>query len=226
MLLVSGDRPWLASATAFLVAATRSLSTAETATEAIDHAMGHPPDVVVIAPPIGDGSPLMLINQLTQLRERGALGIVYVTDRERELTEHARLMRAGTNDWFPRGLPPNETAARIAALLSEILAAPHLRAVIRGPLRLDLIAKDARVGGVSLGLNNVEFRILEALALAAGRMLTQREIATAVGARRGSQAARSIDARIMGLCDKMGAARGLLEASRRNGYRLRFVAPV
>ena len=43
VLLVSADRPWLASATAFMVAATRSVATAETATEAIDNAMAHPP---------------------------------------------------------------------------------------------------------------------------------------------------------------------------------------
>src|SRR3954467_1811418 len=125
ILLVSGDRTWLASATAFLVAEARTLSTAETASEAIDIAMGHPPDVVVVAPPIQDGSALLLINQLTVLRARGRLGIVYVSDREREMADHVKLMRAGTNDWFPRGISPVEAARRISALLTEILAEPR-----------------------------------------------------------------------------------------------------
>src|ERR1041385_8137026 len=85
VLLVSGDRTWLASATAFLVSETRTLSTAETAGEAIDVAMRHPPDVVVVAPPMSDGAPLALISQLTSLRSRAPLGIVYVSDREREV---------------------------------------------------------------------------------------------------------------------------------------------
>src|SRR4249919_502988 len=84
VLLVSADRSWLASATAFLAAATRTLATAESASEAIDVAMRQPPDVAVIAPPITNGSPLALIAQLTTLRDHVSLGIVYVAERERE----------------------------------------------------------------------------------------------------------------------------------------------
>lgn len=224
VLLVSADRPWLASATAFLVAATGSLSTAETAAEAIDNAMAHPPDVAVIAPPIGEGSALLLINQLTVLRDRAPLGIVYVTDREREASEHGRLMRAGANDWFPRGLPAREAAERVAALLGEIRAsAPH--SVTRGPLSVDFASRHAEVGGVRLELTAVEFEILHALAMAAGRIMSQRDLASALGTRRGSRRSRSIGGTMERLRDKLGAARGLLEMNRRDGYRLRFVAP-
>jgi len=225
ILLVSADRSWLASATAFLVAEARSLSTAETATEALDMAMNHPPDVVVVAPPVQDGSPLSLITQLTSLRSRGPLGIVYVSDREREVAEHSRLMKAGTNDWFPRGIAATEAARRVAALLTEIVAPPGPRDLVRGPLRLDVAMRRAVVGEASVELTPAEFRILEALALAAGRIMTAREIAGAIGARRGSRLARSIGQHVELLRDKLGAARGLLECSRRDGYRLRFVAP-
>jgi DNA-binding response OmpR family regulator len=225
VLLVSADRPWLASATAFLAAATRSLTTAETASEAIDSAMGHPPDVVVIAPPIGESSPLTLINQIAVLRDRAPLGIVYVTEREREVAEHSRLMHAGANDWFPRGLPASEAARRIIALLAEIRSRGPRRRLTRGPLSLDGISKEAMVGGVPLELSVAEFAILEALAFAAGRVLSPAELAAAIGARRGSRAARSVSTQIDALREKLGAARGLLETSRRYGYRLRFVAP-
>lgn len=224
VLLVSADRPWLASATAFMVAATRSVATAETATEAIDNAMAHPPDVVVIAPPIGEGSALLLISQLTILRDRAPLGIVYVTDREREASEHGRLMRAGANDWFPRGLPSREAVDRVAALLVEIREGSP-RSVTRGPLSVDFGARQAAVGGTPLDLTAVEFEILHALAMAAGRIMSQRDLALALGARRGSRASRSIGVTIERLRDKLGAARGLLETNRRDGYRLRFVAP-
>jgi two-component system KDP operon response regulator KdpE len=224
VLLVSADRPWLASATAFLVAATGSLSTAETAAEAIDNAMAHPPDVAVIAPPIGDGSALLLINQLTVLRDRAPLGIVYVTDREREASEHGRLMRAGANDWFPRGLPAREAADRVAALLAEIRS-PSPRCVMRGPLNVDIASRRADVGGAPLELTPAEFKILQALAMAAGRIMSQRDLASVLGVRRGSRASRSIGGTIERLRDKLGAARGLLETNRRDGYRLRFVAP-
>lgn len=226
VLLVSADRSWLASATAFLVASTRALSTAETAAEAVQAAMSHPPDVAVIAPPLGEGSPLALINQLTTLRDQVPLGIVYVSDREREFAEHSRLMRAGANDWFPRGLPAPEAARRIAALLGEIRSRDPLRQVERGPLSLDLAAKRLTVGGAGVKLTDREFALIAALAAAAGRLMTAEELALAIGARRGPNTSRMIIELIDSLYEKLGAARGLLETSRRHGYRLRFVAPM
>lgn len=225
VLLVSSVRMWLASATAFLAADARSVATVETAAEALDHAMNRPPDVVVIAPPVGDSSPLVLIRQLAELRDRAALGIIYVTDRAREAAEHARLMRAGVNDWFPRGLPPAEAAKRIEALLSEILSPPDVRVVNRGPLVLDILARQALVGGVPIPLTLLEFRILEALALAAGRRMTCGELVAALRMRRGSHGARLIPKELDELRTRMGVAAGLLEISKRDGFRLRFVGP-
>jgi DNA-binding response OmpR family regulator len=216
----------LASATAFLAAATRTLATAETAQEAIDAAMRQPPDVAVVAPPISNGSPLVLINQLTTLREHVALGIVYVADREREFAEHSRLIRAGANDWFPRGIPASEAARRIAALVDEIRGHDDKRAIVRGPLTLDRLVRRVLVGGAEVALTDREYAILDALAAASGRVLAAGELATAIGARKGPNAASTIADSVVSLHEKLGAAKGLLEISRRHGYRLRFVAPM
>ena len=226
VLLVSADRSWLASATAFLVASTRALTTAETAPEAIEAAMSHPPDVAVIAPPLGEGSALSLIHQLTTLREQLPLGIVYVADREREFAEHSRLMRAGANDWFPRGLPAPEAARRISALLDAVRTTDPDREVRRGPLVLYRTARQVTIGGAVVPFTDREFAILAALAMAAGRVMSAAEIAAAIGARRGPHTAKMITDALDGIYEKLGAARGLLESSRRHGYRLRFVAPM
>jgi len=225
LLLVSADRPWLASATAFLIVLARSLSTVETAVEAIDIAMGNPPDVAVIAPPIGNGSPVLLIDRLATLRDRAPLGIVYVADHERELTLHAALMRAGANECFSRGVPIGEAAARVVGVLREIRAVGVAHPVTRGPLTVDFAAHTARVNGVPLALTEGEFSILSALARAVGRVMTQGEVAAAIGARRGSKASRSVPARVESLRQKLGAAEFLLQTSRRDGFRLRFAPP-
>lgn len=225
VLLVSADRSWLASAAAFLIVSARSLSTAETSVEAIDIAMGHPPDVAVIAMPIDDSSPILLIDRLVVLRERAPLGIVYVADRERDLMLETRLMRAGANECFPRGVSVGEAAVRIAAVLREILAVESPRLVVRGPLTVDFVARDAFVNGMPLQLNESEFSILRALARAVGRVMTQGEVAAAIGARRGSRASRSIAVRVESLREKLGVAESLLETNRRDGYRLRFAPP-
>lgn len=223
-LLVSGDREWLASATAFLAGATRSLSTAETAAEATDVAMRQPPDVAVVAPPLAAGAALGLVAQLALLRDYRPIGIVYVTDREREVADHVRMMRAGANDWFPRGLAAREAATRIAALMNEIRATDPAR-LQRGPLTLDFTARQAIVGGASVPLTPREFAVLGVLVRSAGRIMAPTQIAAALGARRGLATTRMIAESIAGLHQKLGAARGLLESSRRDGYRLRFVAP-
>jgi DNA-binding response OmpR family regulator len=225
VLLVSADRSWLASAAAFLAAATHTLSTAETAPEAIDAAMRQPPDVAVVAPPIGNGSPLALIAQLTTLRDLVPLGIVYVAEREREFAEHSRLIRAGANDWFPRGIPASDAARRIAALVDEIRGKGQAPAVVRGPLVLDRKLRRVLVGGGEVLVTDREFAILDALATASGRVLSPADLAGAIGARRGPNVPRTIAESVMSLHEKLGAARGLLEISRRHGYRLRFVAP-
>src|SRR5262245_53699409 len=180
VLLVSADRSWLASATAFLAAATRTLSTAETAPEAIDAAMRQPPDVAVVAPPISNGSPLALITQLTTLRDHVALGIVYVADREREFAEHSRLIRAGANDWFPRGIPAAEAARRIAALVDEIRGVGDARPIVRGPLTLDRSDRRVVVSGVDVPVTDREYAIMDALAAASGRVMGVAELAVAI----------------------------------------------
>ena len=225
ILLVSADRPWLASAAAFLAAATRTLSTAETAAEALDAAMRQPPDVVVVAPPISNGSPLVLIGQLTTLREHVCLGIVYVADREREFAEHSRLIRAGANDWFPRGIPAFDAARRIAALADEIRGAGS-GSVTRGPLTLDRVNRRVLVGGSEVDVEEREYAILDALAGVSGRVLSPEALSSAIGARRGSHSIRTLAENVVSLHEKLGVARGLLEVSRRHGYRLRFVAPL
>jgi two-component system KDP operon response regulator KdpE len=225
VLLVSADRSWLASATAFLAAATRTLSTAETAQEAIDAAMRQPPDVAVVAPPLATGSPLALVTQLAALREHVDIGIVYVADREREFAEHSRLVRAGANDWFPRGIPASEVASRIAALADEIRGAMDGRAIVRGPLTLDRASRLVVVSGSEVSVTDREYAILESLAVAAGRVLSVEELTATIGVRRGPNSARSIADHVISLQSKLGVARGLLEVSRRHGYRLRFVAP-
>jgi DNA-binding response OmpR family regulator len=225
LLLVSADRPWLASATAFLIVLARSLSTAETAVEAIDIAMSNPPDVAVIAPPIGNGSPVLLVDRLAALRDRAPFGIVYVADHDRELTLHAALMRAGANECFSRGVPIGEAAARVVGVLREIRAAGLADTVTRGPLTVDFVARTALVNGVPLALTDGEFSILCVLARAVGRVMTQGEVAAAIGARRGSKTSRSIPARVESLRAKLGAAEFLLQTSRRDGFRLRFAPP-
>jgi DNA-binding response OmpR family regulator len=225
-LLVSADRTWLASTTAFLAASTTAVRTAENSAEAVEALVRDLPDVTVVAPPLSSGSALTLIGHVGILREARRLGIIYVAERERELADHVRLLRAGANDWFPRGLPASEAASRITALLNALHEGPTDPYIRRGPLVLTPLTRTAAVGDVDLALSDREFSILAVLAHAVGRAMTASELAKAVGARRTPHTTRDMDATIRRLHAKLGAARGLLDSSPRYGYRIRFVAPL
>src|ERR1051325_10333731 len=140
-------------------------------------------------------------------------------------SEHSRLIRAGANDWFPRGIPASEAALRIAALADEIRATDEVRPIVRGPLTIDRPTRQVLVAGSVVVVTDRAYAILDALADASGTVLPAAELTAAIGARRGPNTARTIAESIMALHEKLGAARGLLEVSRRHGYRLRFVAP-
>jgi DNA-binding response OmpR family regulator len=220
LLIVGSDRSWLAPATAILLGSVRAVSTAETATEAIDVAMRNPPNVVVIAPPLAEGSPLHLVNQLAMLGDQTPLGVVYVADLDRDAGLRGKVMRAGANDWIARVTPISEVATRVAMVVRAFTVECAGERMTRGPLTVDALGGSACVDGALLELTGAEFSVLRGLAVAAGRSLLPVELAKAIGWRSRSQRARIIGAHVESLRVNLGAAAPLLEVSRRHGYRL------
>jgi DNA-binding response OmpR family regulator len=80
--------------------------------------------------------------------------------------ERARLLRLGFGDALAPGLSLEELEQRVQRLVEQAHAIPRSRR--HGPLRLDLLAREAFVAGRALGLHPREFALLWRLADCAG----------------------------------------------------------
>jgi DNA-binding response OmpR family regulator len=127
--------------------------------------------VVVVDLPIG---PADLRNLTTDLRARsGALLIV--------VTPHAAFPPDASADCtLPPGTAYDEIVARARALVT-MSTPPELAAILSwGPLELDVRKRVGRWYLKPVRLTSIQFRIMEVLVLAAGSMVTARELARRV----------------------------------------------
>lgn len=116
-----------------------------------------------------------------------------------------------------------EIAERVLSLL-RLARVPLLPSVVRwGPLQLDVRRRSARWNDASLRLTALQFRIMEVLLLAAGSVVSHRDLARRVWGTQSFEDAERIVAhirRIRKLIEENAAEPRFLLAVRGEGYRL------
>ena len=137
-----------------------------------------------------------------QIREFSAVPIAMITARVDEIDRLLGL-ELGADDYICKPFSPREVVARVKALLRRVQPVAAIPAVAALGLKLDTERLQARIDGVSLTLTTVEFRLLEVLYQARGRVLSRDQLIESVHADYRDVGDRSIDSHIRNVRRKL-----------------------
>jgi DNA-binding response OmpR family regulator len=221
ILVVDDDAKTVASVRLYLEHAGWAVISAGDGNEALARAEAEPrPDLVVLdlMLPGLDG-----FEMCRRLREVSTVPIIMLTARS---TEEDRLegLELGADDYVIKPFSPRELAARVRAVLRRLPGAadgPPLRV---GDVMLDPARHEVTRGGRRVELTPREFRLLETMARAPGRVFSRAELLERAFGADSAALDRTIDAHVVNLRRKLEADSRrppLIETVFGVGYRLR-----
>ena len=145
---------------------------------------------------------------LRMLRERSDVPIVLLSARA-STADRVYGIHEGADDYLVKPFSPAELVVRVKAVLRrserESPAAARRGTLAHGDLAIDLDRFEVRRAGQPIGLTAAEFRLLTALVLADGRVLTRQALLDALyGPVQGDALERTIDVHIGRLREKLG----------------------
>lgn len=132
------------------------------------------PDMIVLdlGLPDGDG-----VDFIKDVRKWSAVPIIVLSARAGE-ADKIRALDAGADDYMTKPFGVNELLARIRSTLRRLRAgAVNVDGTIAfGDVRIDMRARMVSRAGVRVHLTPTEYRLLAALAVNAGRVVTNRQL--------------------------------------------------
>jgi two-component system KDP operon response regulator KdpE len=152
-------------------------TSAGTVAEGIKQIAAGTPDIVLLdlGLPDGDGKDV-----IRRVREFSDLPIVVLSAREREV-EKIEALDLGADDYVNKPFSVGELMARMRAALRHRMERKAETPVLRtGDLEVDAVKHRVTRSGAELKLTPKEFELLSFLARHAGRVVTHRQILTAV----------------------------------------------
>ncbi|HEY5997567.1 MAG TPA: response regulator transcription factor [Candidatus Deferrimicrobiaceae bacterium] len=133
-------------------------------------------------------------------------------------------LELGADDYIPKPFSPREVIARVKAIFRRSApapAAPADKVYEYGTLVMDLSRHEVRVGGELSALTTKEFRILEALLGAAGRVLSREAILQKAWGDDTYVADRTVDVHVSKLRQKIPLLANAIETVKDVGYKLK-----
>ena len=153
------------------------MTSAGTVAEALKRTAAESPDIVLLdlGLPDGDGKDV-----IRQARQWSDLPIIVLSARERE-TEKIEALDLGADDYVNKPFNVGELMARMRAALRHRMQRKSEIPVLRvGDVEIDAVRHRVTRAGVEIKLTPKEFELLSFLARHAGRVLTHRQVLTAV----------------------------------------------
>jgi two-component system KDP operon response regulator KdpE len=153
------------------------VTSAATLADALKRIAKEPPDVVVLdlGLPDGDGKDV-----IRQVRQWSQVPIIVLSARERE-AEKIEALDLGADDFVNKPFGVGELMARLRTALRHRRQTQGEAAVVRlGALEIDLPRRRVMRDGVEVKLTSREFDLLSSLARHPGKVMTHRQLLTAV----------------------------------------------
>jgi two-component system response regulator PhoP len=172
LLIVEDERELLTSLSRQFRAAGFVVDTAADGDEGLWAATEFPIDVAIVDLGLPGLSGMELIRRV---RAAGrTFPVLILTARDRWQEKVAGL-EAGADDYVTKPFQPEEVLARVQALVRR--AAGFASSVVEaGPIRIDTASQQVAVGGEAIELTGFEYRVLEHLVLAAGKVISKSEL--------------------------------------------------
>lgn len=153
------------------------VSSATTVADAVKDIARRPPDIVVLdlGLPDGDGKEV-----ITRVREWSDVPIIVLSARDRE-AEKIAAFDLGADDYVNKPFSIGEFMARMRTALRHRMQRHAEIAVLKiGDLEIDSVRHEIRRGGETVKVTPKEFELLSFLARHAGKVITHRQILSAV----------------------------------------------
>jgi two-component system, OmpR family, phosphate regulon response regulator PhoB len=205
-----------------------TVETAYDGAEALDKAWTLQPDLVVLDLMLPDCSGFELCHEIKLAlndQKSTPVRVIMLTARSAE-DDRLQGFEAGADDYVTKPFSPKELVYRIKAMLRRAAEeAPddtETQQLHYAGLRMDCDAFNAWCGEELLKLTRIEFRILESLMRAPGKVQTREALMKAIWGNNASEILdRTVDAHVKRLRGKLGPTfRDAIETVRGIGYRL------
>ncbi len=148
--------------------------TAATGEEALPLIAGKNPDLIIldIRLPGIDGYEVC-----TRIREFSSTPIIMLTAKGEE-QEKVQGLRLGADDYVTKPFGAEELMARVETVLrrSRNLESRTSPVLSTGELSVDFVQRKVTIGGQEISLSPTEYRLLQCLAVNAGRVVVQKEL--------------------------------------------------
>lgn len=190
--------------------------------EGLRLAAARAPDLILLdlGLPDGDGR-----SMLAQLRAFSEVPVIILSARDQEADKIAALDE-GADDYIEKPFAVGELLARVRASLRRRRRAEGLDTVQSvGPVRIDTDAREAHVDGTRVILSPREYDLLATLAASPGRVITHRQLLTAVWGPAHAEDVQYLRVYVGHLRQKLGPAADWIGTVPGVGYRMREPDP-
>ena len=194
-------------------------------------ALQQQPDVVLLELALPDTRGDEVCRELRATAKTADVGVLMLAATD-EAEDRILGLEVGADDYVVKPLVVPEVVRRVTALANRI-AEHRARAadadpnqVLRaGPIELDPLTHDVRIGGAPTQLRPLAWKLLAHLLTEPGRVFTREELLEHVWEARGELPVRTVDVHVRSLRVSLGPAAEVIETVHGFGYRVTRAEP-